>query len=34
MKRIREADIDALKAAVGQAKAAIVYDHFHGNGDL
>ena len=34
VKRIREADIDALKAAVGQAKAAIVYDHFHGNGDL
>ena len=34
VKRIREADIDALKAAVGQAKAKIVYDHFHGNGDL
>ena len=34
VKRISEADIDALKAAVGQAKAKIVYDHFHGNGDL
>ena len=28
VKRIREADIDALKAAIGQAKAKIVYEHF------
>ena len=28
VKRIREADIDALKAALGQAKAKIVYEHF------
>ena len=34
VKRIREADIDALKAALGQAKAKIVYEHFHGNVDL
>ena len=34
VKRIKEADIDALKAALGQAKAKIVFEHFHGNVDL
>ena len=34
VKRIREADLAALTAVVGQAKAGIVYGHFHGEGDL
>lgn len=31
VKRIKEADMPQLSEAVGQAKAKIVFDHFHGN---
>lgn len=29
VKRVREADLEQLKAVVGQSKAKLVYDHFH-----
>ncbi len=33
VRHIREADMETLASAVGKAKAAIVYSHFHGEAD-